>query len=288
MNDPWTQPDPPGQRSIRKELVFPVPPEAVWEAVATGPGIACWFYPTDLEPRVGGRITQSFGADVTEAGEVTVHEPGRRLAARGRAPESGGVAQAFEYLIEGREGGSTVLRFIHSGFSTDASFDDEYGVIDNGWDLFLGILRTYLEHFAGQPGASAQAMGTYEGAAEAAWGLLMGSARSDVDVDAIAVGAAVTLSPPGLEPLSGVVDMRHQGEVRSGFAGDVLGLRLADGVLRLAVEGRPEGPASVWAARYGYGAGMAATEASGPALQNWLADLFPASASPPPPPPPPS
>lgn len=279
MNDPRTQPDPPGQRSIRKELVFPVPPEAVWEAVATGPGIACWFYPTDLEPRVGGRVTQSFGDDVVEAGEVTAYEPGRRLAARGAAhPDGGGPVQAFEYLIEAREGGSTVLRFIHSGFSTDASFDDEYGVVDNGWDLFFGILRTYLQHFAGQRGASAQAMASHEGPTEAAWRLLMGSAQPDVEVDAIAVGAALRLTPPGLESFSGVVDVRHQGEVRSGFAGDVLGLRLPDGVLRLAVEGRPEGPASVWAAWYGYGPGVAAAEASAPALQRWLADLFPAPA----------
>jgi hypothetical protein len=98
-------------------------------------------------------------------------------------------------------------------------------------------------------------------------------------VEEIAVGAPVTLALPGVEPLAGVVDAWNRGVRGSGYCGTVLGLRLPDGVLRLAVEGRPEGPASVWAARYGYASVVATTEASAPALQSWLSDSFPAAAS---------
>lgn len=271
--DPWTTPDAPGTRSIRKEVELDATPEAVWAAVATGPGTGCWFYPTQLEPFVGGRIAQSFGQDpadpgseVVEAGTVTAYEPGRRLGAVGTGGEDG-RSHAYEYLIEGRSGATTVLRFIHSGFSTDASFDAEYGTVDNGWDLFFGILRTYLAHFAGQPGTSGQAPAQHAGPPADAWARVAGALRPDVDLDGVAVGDAVTLAPEGMAPLSGTVELVRRGPLASGLAGDVLGLLLPDGLVRLAVEGPPDGPVSVWVARYGYGAeGVAAAEAAGPAL----------------------
>jgi len=227
VSDPWTEDDPPGTRSIRKEVELPVAPEAVWEAVATGPGIACWFCPTELEPRVGGRISQSFGEGVIEAGEVTAYEPGRRLVIRSsEQPDGGGPAQAFEYLVEARDGGSTVLRFLHSGFSTDARFDDEYGVVDNGWNLLFGILRTYLVHFAGQQGTSAQAMASHGGPTDEAWDRLVEAAQPGVEPDGITVGAPVTLAPSGFEAMAGVIDAWNRGVVGNGFSGTVLGLRL--------------------------------------------------------------
>ena len=37
---------------------LPVPPDVVWDAVATGEGISSWYVPCALEPQVGGRIVQ--------------------------------------------------------------------------------------------------------------------------------------------------------------------------------------------------------------------------------------
>ena len=48
--------DPSGHRSIQAEAEVPGSPEEVWEAIATGPGISSWFYPTDVEERVGGTL----------------------------------------------------------------------------------------------------------------------------------------------------------------------------------------------------------------------------------------
>jgi hypothetical protein len=50
--------------------------------------------------------------------------PAGRLAIRTpKAPD--GSVHAFEYLIEGRAGGSAVLRFVHSGVTGD-DWNDEY------------------------------------------------------------------------------------------------------------------------------------------------------------------
>ena len=67
-------------REIVKEVALAATPEEVWEAVATGPGITCWFVPSEVEPRVGGTITQDFGMPGKVEGVVTAWEPGRRFA----------------------------------------------------------------------------------------------------------------------------------------------------------------------------------------------------------------
>ena len=60
----------------------------------------------------------------TERARITAWEPNGRLAYTGEEGPDGAV-HAFEYLIEGRQKGSTVLRFVHSGFMGD---DWEHGV----------------------------------------------------------------------------------------------------------------------------------------------------------------
>ena len=84
-------------------------------------------------------------------GEVRAWEPGRRIVfGAAETPPEGAPDYAFEFLVEGRDGGGTVLRFVQSGF-LDEGWEDEYSSLDNGWDLFFGNLRSYLAHFAGQP-----------------------------------------------------------------------------------------------------------------------------------------
>jgi hypothetical protein len=43
-----------------------------------------------------------------------------------------------------------VLPFVQSGFLAEG-WETEYSSYDVGWDLFFANLRSYLEHFAGQP-----------------------------------------------------------------------------------------------------------------------------------------
>jgi uncharacterized protein YndB with AHSA1/START domain len=43
--------------SIRRELRFTQPPEAVWRSLTNSAALAEWMYPNDFEPRVGHRFT---------------------------------------------------------------------------------------------------------------------------------------------------------------------------------------------------------------------------------------
>jgi uncharacterized protein YndB with AHSA1/START domain len=45
--------EPSGRRSVQVELEVAGTPEAVWQAIATGPGISSWFVPTEIEQRAG-------------------------------------------------------------------------------------------------------------------------------------------------------------------------------------------------------------------------------------------
>jgi len=114
-------------RTIRKVMRTTAEPEEVFDA---------WTDPT--------RIAEWFG--VESPGEVVEATPGRRIVLRGSEPGPG--AQQTEIVIE-REAGTTVMRFVNSGFSTDASFAEEFAGIDRGWTLSLATLRHYLEHYPG-------------------------------------------------------------------------------------------------------------------------------------------
>lgn len=134
---------------IRNEIALDATPEQVWEAIATGPGINSWFMgKNEIEPREGGRTRMTFGGDEAQESTVTAWEPGRRLAYRGDASPDG-LFMAFEYLIEGREGGSTVLRLVHSGLMGD-DWEAEYDAITKGNGMYLRKLAVYLTHFAGR------------------------------------------------------------------------------------------------------------------------------------------
>lgn len=69
-----------GKRWVEMELLVPGAPEQVWQAMATGPGNACWFVRGEIEPRVGGAFRLDFGQGMTTAGDVTTWEPPRQFA----------------------------------------------------------------------------------------------------------------------------------------------------------------------------------------------------------------
>ncbi|MGA4545236.1 SRPBCC family protein [Uniformispora flossi] len=134
---------------IRLETTLPATPEQVWEAIATGPGLDSWFMGrNEVDPEAGTAAMDTGGH--REEAAITAYEPGRRLATRtGTAPD--GRFMAFEYLVEGRDQGSTVLRVVHSGMLGD-DWQDEYDALRRGWPFHLNTLREYLAHFAGRTG----------------------------------------------------------------------------------------------------------------------------------------
>jgi hypothetical protein len=117
------------QFEIRREVELPATPEEVWEAVATGPGTASWLFPEDPGPN-----------DLVESDRP------RRYAVRTEG--EGGWFNAIEFVIEAREGGTAVLRYVHSGVLEEESWDDQYDAADGHTDFYLHTLGQYLEHFA--------------------------------------------------------------------------------------------------------------------------------------------
>lgn len=126
---------------IRRQVALPAAPDEVWRAVATPEGQAGWFMTGD-----------DAAADVTA-------DPPHRLEQRFGT-------QAIEYVIEAADGGTAVLRFVHSGV-LDGDWGDEFGgafetMTGFGWDMYLFTLGEYLRHFPSRPAvyAEAEAPGT--------------------------------------------------------------------------------------------------------------------------------
>lgn len=249
-------------RRLVKRIELDATPEQVWEVIATGPGISAWFVPHEVEPHVGGEVRTSFGGGFDETGQVRVWEPGRRFAyGHAEPPPDGAADYAFEFLVEARDGGGTVLRFVQTGF-LDEGWENEYSSFETGWELFFGNLRSYLEHFAGRPVRTVVTLSFTAGSPEDVWPVLhraLGLAQRP------ALGEPVTLTPQGLTPITGVVDVSTR---------QFLGVRAADALHRFGAEG--EGGCGVSAYHYFYGEPPDAADRTA-AWQQWLTGLFPAT-----------
>jgi uncharacterized protein YndB with AHSA1/START domain len=244
------------ERRLEKHVELDATPDEVWQAIATGPGIATWFVPHEVEPRPGGTVEQDYGGGFTTRGRVTAWEPGRRFAYGAFAePEDGRPDYAYEFLVEGRDGGGTVLRFVQSGFLDGADWDDEYDSFDAGWSLFFANLRGYLRHFAGLPVRNAVAMSYTAGSARDIWPVVH---RALGLTGHPAVGQAITLTPDGPAPITGVVDVADE---------EFLGVRSEHGLHRIGVEGEDGCGLSAYHYVYGRPVDSAALTAD---WQRWL------------------
>ena len=189
---------------IRKEVALPATPEQVWHAIATGEGQAAWFMPVPIDP---------------DSPMVTAWVPGERLLVEMPGGDDGSF-QAFEYLIEARDGGTAVLRFVHRGFLGDDWSDEFEAMTSRGWDMYFATLVEYLTHFAGRPAAYVEAEGPAASASPEAWPALLGALGPG---PSITVGDEVHLSLDGSFAIDGVVDY-----VTASF----VGVRTADALIR--------------------------------------------------------
>jgi uncharacterized protein YndB with AHSA1/START domain len=128
------------------EAEVPAGPDEVWAAIATGPGIDSWFM--GRNEVTAGAVRTVFGEYAPEL-EITESDPAHRFAYRsGQAPD--GRFIAYEFLIEGRAGGSTVLRTVTSGFLPGEDWADEFEAMTLGGELYFRTLVEYLTYFAGR------------------------------------------------------------------------------------------------------------------------------------------
>jgi uncharacterized protein YndB with AHSA1/START domain len=205
---------------VREDIELDATPEQVWAAIATGPGVDSWFMGrNEIEGREGGRGRMILG-EYSQESTVTAWEPGKRFAFRGD-PAPDGQFMAFEYLIEGRDGGSTVLRFVHSGMLGD-DWEAEYDALSRGDRMYLGKLASYLRFFPGQTAsASLMLFGAPEPDADRAWAAFVAAAGLS---DAAAAGDTGQLAVPGVGPATVTADYVD----RPAF----LGVRTDDSLIR--------------------------------------------------------
>ncbi|MBB4630713.1 SRPBCC family protein [Sphingosinicella soli] len=164
--------EPSGRRSVQTEVEVPGTPEAVWEAIATGPGISAWFVPTTIEGRVGGKTIQHFGPDpsMDSVGEITEWQPPHRFVAQ--TEEAMGTV-ASEWTVEAKAGGTCTVRIVHCWFADSDDWDSQFDGHAEGWVSFFKILRFYLQHFPGQESALVQVAAQFDGAVSEAFERLM-------------------------------------------------------------------------------------------------------------------
>jgi uncharacterized protein YndB with AHSA1/START domain len=215
---------------LTHEIEVPATPEEVWEAITTGPAVDSWFMGVnEIEPREGG-VAKTTMREGTEEATITAWEPPTRFASR--TPEGAdGAVHAFEYLVEGRDEKSTVVRWVHSGFLGE-NWEKEYEGLSEGDPMYFDKLRVYLTHFRGLTATPVSVFGPVVPDRDEAWGKLH---RALGLQDAPKLGDRVRLTPEGLPQLDGEVDWRSR---------DFLGVRTGDGIYRfmhISVFGGPTG-----------------------------------------------
>ena len=88
-------------------------------------------------------------ASTRPSSPITGWDPARRFGyGSGQAPD--GRFIAYEFLIEGRAGSSTVLRAVTSGFLPGDDWAEEFEAMTLGGELHFATLVEYLTHFAGR------------------------------------------------------------------------------------------------------------------------------------------
>jgi len=196
----------PREFELSREVVLPATPEQVWEAVATAAGNAAWLFPNEVGP---------------DRPATTAWDPPRHFAVR---EERGDWFNALEFVIEGREGGTTLLRYAHSGIFID-DWDSQYDAVQAHTDFYLHTLSEYLQHFKGRaPTYIGEVPGGIQGPPTSATPGGFRRLEQALGLGGQMVeGDPVRLTPEGLEPIEGVIDY-----LRPNF----IGVRTADALYR--------------------------------------------------------
>ena len=164
-------------RVVRVEVEVPGTPEEVWEAIATGPGLECWFVPAEVEEREGGTIKTDHGPFGESTGTVTAWEPPHRFAYEERdwhpdRPDP--PPWATEVLVEARSGGTCVVRLASGLYSNAAGWEDEIDPTQDGWRQGLENLRLYMTHYRGLKCSSLFVLSETETSRDSAWAAVAG------------------------------------------------------------------------------------------------------------------
>ncbi|WP_326836264.1 SRPBCC domain-containing protein [Amycolatopsis rhabdoformis] len=186
---------------VAKQVELPASPEAVWDAVATGPGIDSWFMGKHEVDAPARRVRFTMGEFTSEA-EITTWEPPRRFAYRGEAAPDGSF-DAFEFLVEAAAGGTSVLRFVHHSFTAQDWGEEYHEGFGRGWDMYLHTLGQLLEFFPGRRARFVLAGGPESSASPDAWSKLISALGLPAKPE---IGQPVRFTVDGVGAIDGILD----------------------------------------------------------------------------------
>lgn len=245
-------------------------PEQVWQAISTGPGISAWFVPASVDDHVGGKLHLSFDDMGEETAVITTLDAPHHLVATWHegTPET----SALELLVEARDGGSCVVRLVHTGFGEGEGWEDELEQTIAGWKGFLHNLKLYVTRFAPQHPSMVFSHGGWAGPQAEAWTGLLGALGLPTTAEGLAVGRRVATSDEavagGAPQITGVVSRLDGGTLTLLIDGP------GDGYAIVAAEG-PDGGVFMNMSAYLFGEGSAATaERERPRWRAWMAEHF--------------
>jgi uncharacterized protein YndB with AHSA1/START domain len=183
---------------VRDEMAVDATPEQVWQAITSGPGVDSWLMGQTEVDSANKTATFTMFGDVARS-SITAWEPGRHYATR-QDPNPDGTFMAMEWLIESRDGGGAVVRFVHSGLLGE-DWEAEYDGLSVGDHAYLTKLAVYLKHFA--PRTATVSLFLPGPVAKDPWAAM--TAALGVGADA-ADGQPARLGVPGIDPVAGVVE----------------------------------------------------------------------------------
>ena len=194
-----------GPRVVTSEVEIRATPEAVWKAIATGPGIKSWFMAmeSEFDERVGGEVRTKMGDEMVPTAKITAWDPPHRFATEGENSFGPGSPKiAYEWTVEAKGGGKCVMRMVQTLFTEDDAWDTQVGDTEAGWPAFFHILRNYVERHADQPSGVVQAMNPVPGTKAEAFQRLTAA----LGIAKIAKGARVDSHIDGAPPFSGEIE----------------------------------------------------------------------------------
>ena len=186
-------------RSIERELFIDAEPERVWRAFTSAEEIVNWFaIRSESKPGVGGYIGLSWDLKDSEPGrcEISEWQENEHLKMSWRLARGGERDLPVEVWLERKDGG-TLLRLVHSGFLSDASWDEEYDSHGRGWSYELRSLKYYVEREFGRARKFVLEKFPVSGDLGAAWTKVVGPAGViSVAAEPLKEGAELILDLP--------------------------------------------------------------------------------------------
>jgi uncharacterized protein YndB with AHSA1/START domain len=130
-------------RSIEKELFIKAAPERVFQALTKKEDLERWFLKkAEVDLRLGGTIRFEWGPGVSNIGKILVLEPPHRLSYSWEAQTPSVTTVTFELT---QENDGTRLHVINTGFGEGEDWDGYYDLRNNGWDIHLANLTSWIE-----------------------------------------------------------------------------------------------------------------------------------------------